>query len=120
MEFSPMQRTISLQLSMVLLLLSPAFASDVPKQQKGDPNDSGYVSPYLSSLDHSTKHEADDPLARQEAMRESRGGNPSFKVHMLNEAAKERLNFGQMLPGAGHHSGGPRWVNIGPTKNDYI
>jgi len=114
-----MRPVFSLQLSVVLLLLSSAFASDVTNQ-KGDPNDSGYVSPYLSGLDHSKKHEADDPLARQEAMRESRGGNPSFRVHMLNEAEQERLKFGHMLPGAAHHSGVPRWVNIGPTKNDYI
>lgn len=106
----------------VCLLLTSAFAEKAPNL-KSDPNDSGYVSPYLASIDRAAiTKESDDPRARQEALRESRGGNPRFKVQMLQEAAKERLRFGHLLPGAAAAAapGTPHWINIGPTRNDYI
>ncbi len=120
-----MRRSLALSLFFILLSSSSVLAQKPPKT-KGDPNDSGYVSPYLSQINRSAIAESDDPRARQEALRESRGGNPLFKVHMLRVAAKERQQFERLLPGAAtavnaaSTSGVPRWVNIGPTKNDYI
>ena len=104
----------------VCLLLASAFAKN--PNLKSDPNDSGYTSPYLSSIDRAAvTKESDDPRARQEAQRESRGGNPQFQFQLLKEAAKERIQFGPLLPGAAASSSAvPQWVNIGPIKNDYI
>jgi hypothetical protein len=115
------------QLVLSLLLCSTALAQT--PASKSDSNDSGYVSPYLPLAKaervtggRGSEKELDNPKARQEAMEESRGGNPHFKLHALREAAKERAQFGHLLPGAAsaNSSSSPRWVNIGPTKNDYI
>ncbi len=105
----------------VYLLLSSVFAKDKPNL-KSDPNDSGYTSPYLSSINRAAvTKETDDPRARQEAQRENRGGNPRFQFQVLKEAAKERIQFAHLLPGtAASPSSVPQWVNIGPTENNYI
>jgi photosystem II stability/assembly factor-like uncharacterized protein len=104
----------------VALLFSALAFVPNSSAQKRDTNDSGYVSPYLASINRAATTEKDDPRARQEALRESRGGNPHFKVQLLNQAASERQQFAHLLPGAAPRSGVPLWVNIGPTKNDYI
>ena len=123
-----MRGTTALQLSLILVSSSPVLAqtSSAPNR---DSNDSGYVSPYLPlakadrvKAGRGSERELDDPKARQEALRESRGGNPHFKVHALLEAARERREFGHLLPGTASADapGVPRWLNIGPTRNDYI
>jgi hypothetical protein len=123
-----MRGTTALQLSLILVSSSSVLAqtSSAPNR---DSNDSGYVSPYLplAKADRvkggrGTERELDDPKARQEALQESRGGNPHFKAHALLEAARERGQFGHLLPGIANAnaSGIPRWFNIGPIKNDYI
>jgi len=126
-----MRRATALQLCMILLSTSSVFAQ-APSVTKSDSNDSGYVSPYLpvakaARIKGGTglERELDNPKARQEALRESRGGSPHFKVHVLREAGKERQQFGHLLPAAmsnatANASGVPRWFNIGPTRNDYI
>src|ERR1700693_5499673 len=92
-----------LRLLLILLSCSAAFAQ-TPSKSNSDSNDSGYVSPYLplAKADRVTggrgsEKELDNPKARQEAIEESRGGNPNFKLHALREAAKERAQFGHLL-----------------------
>jgi hypothetical protein len=123
-----MRRATALSLFLVLLLSSCALAQS-PSQTKRDSNDSGYTSPYLPLAKanrvtggRGSEKELDNPKARQEALRENRGGNPRFKLHVLREAARERAQFGHMLPGRANAAAGdaPRWFNIGPTRNDYI
>ena len=116
-------------LCLLLVLLSCSTTLAQTPSPKSDSNDSGYVSPYLphAKADRVTggrgsEKELDNPKARQEALQESRGGNPHFKLQVLREAAKERAQFGHLLPGVttANSAANPRWTNIGPTKNDYI
>ena len=137
-----MRPLIAVPLSLILLSATSAFAQS-PVKAKHDTNDSGYVSPYLPIAKanrvqggRGSEKELDNPKARQEALRESRGGNPLFRLHALREAARERARFGPMLPTVAAASAATpvatsfatsfaasasgHWVNIGPTKNDYI
>ena len=137
-----MRPMIGVSLSLILLSASSALAQS-PAKAKHDTNDSGYVSPYLPIAKanrvqggRGSEKELDNPKARQEALRESRGGNPLFRLHALREAARERARYGNMLPtAAAANAATPvtssltassaslasgHWVNIGPTKNDYI
>jgi photosystem II stability/assembly factor-like uncharacterized protein len=86
---------------------------------KEDPSDCGFQSAYLASLGDND-NVVDDERARIEATMENRGCNPNFTEQMLQEAAKERVQFGDMLPGAAQREGALRWMNIGPIHNDYI
>ena len=125
-----------LLLSLTFLSCSSVIAQ-TPVSAKRDTNDSGYVSPYLPIAKanrvqggRGSEKELDNPKARQEALRESRGGNPLFRLHALKEASRERAQFAHLMPTAAStantnstaaaSSAVPRWVNIGPTKNDYI
>ncbi len=137
-----MRRILAAPLALVLLSAASALAQS-PAQAKHDTNDSGYVSPYLPIAkanrvqdSRGSEKDLDNPKARQEAIRESRGGNPLFRLHALREAARERAHYGHMLPTAAAASAAApataslatssaalasgHWVNIGPTKNDYI
>lgn len=125
-----------LLLSLTLLFCS-SVAAQTPVSAKRHTNDSGYVSPYLPVAKanrvqggRGSEKELDNPRARQEALRESRGGNPLFRLHALKEASRERAQFAHLMPTAtstanansatAASSAVPHWVNIGPTKNDYI
>lgn len=97
--------------------------------------------------DRDRDHDSDDATARRQAMDEwyndnyghsnakaKRGGpwSPSFQKFMNQAAAKEREKYGSLLPGIATTiapSGNPTatvaatgttWVNIGPTKADYL
>ncbi|MEQ1474647.1 MAG: hypothetical protein ABLQ96_12535, partial [Candidatus Acidiferrum sp.] len=79
-----MRRILAAPLALILLSAASALAQS-PAQAKHDTNDSGYVSPYLPIAKanrvqdgRGSEKDLDNPKARQEAIRESRGGNPLF------------------------------------------
>jgi len=64
-----------------------------------------------------------DGRPRLQRLRSGGLWSPEFRRFMMEAAARERRKWGALIPGSGEPARiglGPGWLNIGPTKADYI
>lgn len=63
-----------------------------------------------------------DERVRPQRVRNGGLWSPAFRRFMMEAAERERQKWGALIPGSGEtlKGTGPNWLNIGPTKADYI
>ena len=92
--------------------------------QQQSPRDDGYRSNHVpkslpTSVDESIK---DDPVGREEAMKEQYGGEftPEFMEAVMNAANQQAADYGPAGRGGIKVPAGGPWTNVGPYRSNWI
>ena len=128
---------------MVILLSASCSLAQTPAKAKHDTNDSGYVSPYLPIAkanrvqdSRGSEKELDNPKRARKPCAKAGAVILYSDCMLFGKRPAERARYGNMLPTAASAAAANpvttslaasssrlasgHWVNIGPTKNDYI
>ena len=96
----------------------------IGQAQQQAPRDDGYRSNHVpkslpTSVDESIK---DDPVGREEAMKEQYGGEftPEFMEAVMNAANQQAADYGPAGRGGIKVPAGGPWTNVGPYRSNWI